>query len=290
MFSLNKKQLHNQEGVVLVMSLMILLVMVTSVVALSQVIIGEIKMTRNADNSIIAFYAAESGIEKTMYFLKYAKEEDDFTFFNRLGEAPYSSGVIDNERGFIIQQASSSAPYYETYYVTTSTPARVDIVQPGENIPAASVGLPQSYKLEWRIDDCLEDDHASDKLEISYTSLYKDGGDNLQANTHQVLAVCGCGPGSDSCIDYTSNNLDDNKAYYFSFRPLNDMVTYLKFTPYTLNDLLGEPYLPSELDIAVDGYYRQSLHNISVRLPAFSPVTDVLMYVIFSESDLEKGF
>lgn len=289
MFNLDKRQLNNQQGVVLVMSLMILLVMVVSVIALSQVIVGEIKMTRNADNSIIAFYAAESGVEKTMYFLKYAKEQGDFTFFNRLSEADYASGAIDNERGFTIQQASSSSPYYEAYDVTTSTPARVDIVQPGENVPLIASGLPKSYKLEWNINYCQTGGHASDKLEISYTSLHKDGWGKLQTDTRQALAVCGCGVSSNDCIDYISNDLDDDKAYYFTFRPLNDTVNHLKFTPYTLDDLGGEAYLPSEMSIHVDGYYRQSIHSISVRLPAFSPVTDVLSYVIFSESDLEKG-
>ena len=60
----------NEKGVILVMAMMILALMMTSVLALSKIIRGEINMTRNIDNSIIAFYVAESGIEKSLYYIK----------------------------------------------------------------------------------------------------------------------------------------------------------------------------------------------------------------------------
>jgi len=282
------KILADQQGVVLVMSLMILLVMMTSVISLAQVIFGEIKMTRNADNSIIAFYSAESGIERGLFYLKFSKEENDLTYFNRLADTSndYNQYDIDLERQVSFAEATTTVEYYEVYDVSTTTPARVDIVRPEGEIPSAASGLPESFKLEWSIDNCYEDSHASDKMEISYTSLYKSG-NSLQSETKQMLAVCGCVEGSDSCDNKISNVLDDNKFYYFTFRPLDDEISYIKFTPYTGN---GTAYLPSEALIQTNGYYRQSMHSMSVRVPNYTSLSNIFTYVIFSEEDLEKGF
>ncbi|MBT4349207.1 hypothetical protein HOD19_00290 [bacterium] len=288
---IKNKILADQQGVVLVMSLMILLVMMISVISLAQVIFGEIKMTRNADNSIVAFYAAESGIERGLFLLKFSKKQGDLSYFDRLADADpeYNNYSLDLERSVSFVEATTTVEYYETYYISTTTPARVDIVRPEGDIPSAAAGLPESFKLEWNIDSCYEDGHASDKMEIVYTSLYKLGG-VLKSETKQILAVCGCSVGNAKCDDVESNVLDDNKFYYFIFRPLDSEVSYIKFTPYTENNQGGDAYLPSEVLIQANGYYRQSMHSMSARVSAYTPLSNIFTYVIFSEEDLEKGF
>ena len=129
---IKNKILADQQGVVLVMSLMILLVMMISVISLAQVIFGEIKMTRNADNSIVAFYAAESGIERGLFLLKFSKKQGDLSYFDRLADADpeYNNYSLDLERSVSFVEATTTVEYYEPYYISTTTPARVDIVRP----------------------------------------------------------------------------------------------------------------------------------------------------------------
>jgi hypothetical protein len=291
-------QLDDQRGVILVMSMMILLVMITSVIALTQVVFGEIKMTRNADNSIVAFYAAESGIERGLYYLKFSKEQNDFTYFDRLIdpdyyiETPatyYNRYDISLEGRVIFNEATTTVPYYEIYDVSTSTPARVDIVKTDGVIPTAATTLPQSFKVEWDIYSC-EDGHASDQMEITYTSLQSIAG-VLKSDTKQTIAVCGCAAGNDSCTDILRTDIENDKFYYFTFRPLDDTVDYIKFTSYLgANHDLDTDFVPAEAFLQAYGYYRQSMHSISVRVPIYTPVSNVFSYVIFSEQDLEKGF
>lgn len=285
MFGLKNKNLKNQQGVVLVMSLMILLVMMISVVALSRVIIGEVKMTRNSDNSIVAYYVTESAMEEALYYLKYSKSIGDFAnYFDQLDDT--SSVFMDDERGFSISLATTTASYFEAFDIATSTPAKTEVSLPGADIPSAAADLPTDYELSWLIDDCYQGGHASDRLEITYTSLYKEGG-ILKSNTKQRFNTCGCTNGVDDCLDYSSSDLDDNKFYYFAFRPLDAEVSYLKFTPLKAD---GSSYLPGFATIQVQGYYRQSVYHISAALPVYAPVSNVFNYVIFSEQDLEKGF
>ncbi|MCB9802848.1 pilus assembly PilX N-terminal domain-containing protein [Candidatus Nomurabacteria bacterium] len=284
MYFFEKEKLKDQQGVVLLMSLMILLVMTVSVIALSRVIIGEVKMTRNSDNAIVAFYVTESGMEEALYYLKYSKISGDFTnYFDQLDDG--YSVVIDDERGFINTLSTTTASYFESFDIATSSPVRTEISLPGADIPSAATNLPTDYKLDWTIDDCYQGGHASDRLEISYTSLYKSGS-TLKSNTKQTFTTCGCSNGVDTCDTHVSADLDNNKFYYFTFRPLDSDVSYLKFTP--TKD--GDDYLPGYATVKVSGHYRQSIYHITAGLPVYAPTSNVFNYIIFSEQDLEKGF
>lgn len=272
---------NNQSGVVLIMSLMILLVMVISVVALSRVVVGEVKMTRNSDNSIIAFYAAESGVERALYYLKSGRQTADFSAFNNLEN---DEVFIDNERHFSFVQATTSSAYFEAFDISTSSPATAQIVLPSGAIPGgvAVPGLSGSYIVKWSIDECLAGGHASDLLEISATSLYKEGG-VLKSNTQQSVHVCGCDNSlDDACDIISSSDIDNDKFYYFSFRPLDSTVANLQFGP--------EFAYPGEANIEVSGFYRQSVHTINATAKTNLPPDDIFSYVIFSDDELSKNF
>jgi len=67
------------------MSLIILSIMIVSAVALSRVTLGELRMALNTTNSLNAFYAADSAIEKSLYRVKFFRRYGDDASFNALG-------------------------------------------------------------------------------------------------------------------------------------------------------------------------------------------------------------
>lgn len=285
--SSNKNSIkNNQQGVVLIMSLMILLVMVVSAIALSRVISGEVKMTRNVDNVLVAYYVAESAMEEALFYLKYSKEIGNFSnYFDQL-ELSQEQQFIDNERSYLFSLATTTASYFEAFDIASSSPVKVDIAHADGTIPSAASNLPSKYDLEWSIDNCYAGGHASDKLEISHTSLYKSGAD-LKSNTQQTFVTCGCSSDGDACDLYVDSTLDDNKFYYFTFRPLNGEVSYLKFTPKLASN---QAYFPGQVQIQISGFYRQSVYHMTAQLPVNAPLSNVFNYVVFSEEDIEKGF
>lgn len=272
---------NNQSGVVLIMSLMILLVMIISVVALSRVIVGEVKMTRNSDNSIVAFYAAETGIEKALYYLKLGRQSTDFTDFLALeGDELF----VDNERNYSFNQATTTSAYFEAFDIATSSPATAQIILPSGAIPGGTSdpSLSGSYTIDWSIDNCLTGGHASDRLEVSVASLYKES-NVLKSDTKQNVYVCGCNSSAnDNCEQQPASDIDDDKLAYFTFRPLNDTVSYLKLEP-------NHKY-PGEANIEVVGNYRQSSHTINVKVNTLFPASNIFSYVLFSDDELSKGF
>mgnify|MGYP001617117655 FL=1 len=57
----------NQKGVALYLTMVVLSLMTASLLGLAAALVGQSKMTSNLSNSILAFSAADSGIEQALY-------------------------------------------------------------------------------------------------------------------------------------------------------------------------------------------------------------------------------
>jgi len=60
--------LKNQKGVALIVTFFILTIVLAIVLNVSVLLYNEIKIIRNVGNSVVAFYSADSGIEKVLYY------------------------------------------------------------------------------------------------------------------------------------------------------------------------------------------------------------------------------
>lgn len=69
MYQLNKElKLNNEKGVALIIMFFVMIVIVAAVLSVSALLFSEIKMIRSIASSVISFYAADSGIEKVLYY------------------------------------------------------------------------------------------------------------------------------------------------------------------------------------------------------------------------------
>lgn len=59
---------NKEKGVSLIITFFILTIILAVVLSVSIFLYGQIKIIRNIDNSVVAFYAADSGVEKTLYY------------------------------------------------------------------------------------------------------------------------------------------------------------------------------------------------------------------------------
>jgi len=57
-----------QKGVSLIMTFFIMVIILSVVLAISIILYSEIKVIRNMGNSVVSLYAADSGIEKVLYY------------------------------------------------------------------------------------------------------------------------------------------------------------------------------------------------------------------------------
>ncbi len=59
---------NHQKGVSLIITFFILTIILAVVLGISTILYSEIRIIRNIGNSVVSFYAAESGVEKTLYY------------------------------------------------------------------------------------------------------------------------------------------------------------------------------------------------------------------------------
>lgn len=289
----------NQQGAALVISLLILSLTMVSATALGRIILGELRITLNTTNSAVAFYAADSGIEKALYYLKYSQARGSTGFLDSLEKETFN--IIAPSSSFYYQDINTSTPGFTFYNITTSTPAHVDIVDPVGNLPGVeginwgpNPAATYYYQVKWSVKDCFPS-HASDRLEI--TNYYFDN-DPFDVSVSKDLVVCNCSFDIDPDVrnacdsSLTTRTISDNKFYRFSFRPIDSTVESLIFEVYADPIGLGATQLAtstSNIYIETDGNYKNIKYRMSVEIPALAPASDIFSYVVFSEEILRKN-
>ena len=58
---------NNQTGVSLLLTILVMAAILTIAVAVSRLSVGEIRLSRESVNSLVAFYAGESGVERALW-------------------------------------------------------------------------------------------------------------------------------------------------------------------------------------------------------------------------------
>lgn len=288
-----QKKTKEQSGATLVMSLLILSLAMASAIALSRVILGEIRMTINTSNSLRAFYAADSAIEKSLYYIKYSKINGDDQTLNNLRNTLFS---MDGNQFFNFAEVSTTTQGFAFYDITTSTPAHIDILDPTGNITNiewnASLAT-HYYTIDWSIDNCFPT-HASDKLEVTGYS-FTNPVSGFAVAVDKDVRLCNCAYNADidisnTCVEaLTEKTIFTDRFYRFSFRPLDSTVKSLFFKTFIDGTPPTQIGAVSNTKIIADGIYRNAKYRLQVEIPATSPLSDIFSYVIFSEEVLRKN-
>ena len=63
--------MNHQKGITLIITFLMMTIMLSIVMGVSTILLREISLVSNAGNSIAAFDAARSGLEKTLYLAKF---------------------------------------------------------------------------------------------------------------------------------------------------------------------------------------------------------------------------
>ncbi len=284
------KIVDNQKGMVLVMSIMILTLVLTSVLTLSKVILGELRMSVNTGSSVIAFYSAESGIEKGLYYIKYSRGQKDFDDFTSLSSKGNSGTYPVDDLGartFNIATSTIFGDVKDFYNVATSSPVHLDIIDPSGEVGtidwSTTIGLPKYYQVFWEIEDCFPT-HASDKLEVTINSFAQEF---TNPSTDSRILICNCAYWTDECDGYGSADISPNRYYHFTFRPLDSEVKEVNFR------MVDYSYYPlsimSSALIESYGQYGNSRYRLQATIPTFVPTSHIFSYILFSEEDLTKG-
>ena len=60
--------IENEKGVSLIITFFVMIIILAVVLSVSVILYSELKVIRNIGNSVVAFYGADSGVEKVLYY------------------------------------------------------------------------------------------------------------------------------------------------------------------------------------------------------------------------------
>jgi hypothetical protein len=81
---------NSHQGIAIYLVLMIMAVVLAAALALSAILISQIKIIKGLGNSVVAFYAADTGIERELY----EKNHPPFSYSGSLDNSTYEVQVL----------------------------------------------------------------------------------------------------------------------------------------------------------------------------------------------------
>jgi hypothetical protein len=247
---------------------------------MNSIIVGEVRVSLNTINVVNSYYAAESGIEKALYYVT----SNNITYYDNLDAIPAPPSLA-NGASYTYDLTSISAPNFVATNVSNTNPAHVSIVDPFGNIGLIdwTASTEPGAGLKWKINNCFpadpsEGNHASDRIE---TTIYSFDANFANPDVKKLVSVCDCkiNENIDECTG-VSFGLTDNRYYKFTFRPLDSVASVIDFS--VSSGILSETLTK------VKGRYKNSEYLLQAKMSALQPTSDIFSYVIFSEEDLTK--
>lgn len=286
----NNKQ---PKGMVMLLALLVLSAITAVAVGMSAIVIKNLRASSNNDRSMLAYYAAETGIEAGLSRIKAARV---------LGTEPLSDVISDlvameggggagNAR-WSLENSATNEDYTLTYLRMNETVV-LDLYDP--TAPGFGAGF-ESFFVE-----ALDADPTKDPawLEISYFPWQTDGGNAYWLDTQvtkrlrsvyetQPTMAAGFGP------------LDPNNNYRIRVKALYDNLKNVRIVGYNVDSPFGfdagscdpitlcQKNIPNRILLRSTGSLGSNLVALSASVPWQVPTSALFDYVLFSEESIDK--
>jgi hypothetical protein len=260
-----RKRMHPVRGNILPLAMVITAAILLSGLGLGIIVLDSLRRTSDVDQSMVAYYAADAGVEKQLYELRKnnARVAD-------LGTLTLDYGNGSSWRALPSGFLATTAKIFPR--VNRGDFQFVDLFDPDNIGAAGGVG---------RVDWSWTPDPAScgggpNAVELGYAQWLTGGA---------VL------PGEFK-IDHglsspTTVILDPTKAYRLRLRPTDCDVLNLRVEVSPTATYAPMPF-PGDITLGAEGKFQRATQNISVQIPRQDILSGVFSYVIFSECTLIK--
>jgi len=295
----------NQQGIILIFSLMIMAILLSTALGFGLFIISDLRQAKDIDDALSAYYAADAGLERTLYLFRQAGKEKiggfsglENTLSNNDKEEDLNGdGVID----WTIEESTDYEPIFFRQRLYSGQSAKLYFI--GRN---AGSNTAQSLKIEW------VKGLNSPKLQVIFTQLTpltQVGALVYYTDTNQVEISDTPELSNPVCFDFKDKDIDGSTLtlpsdYIVELRVIGssgDYVDNLSATAYNekkgLNGCNSPAYnltynsqAISNITIKARGNYGNVSQTIYAQLPPRDPAAGLAGFVLFSEEDITKGY
>lgn len=287
---------QNKQGMIIVFTLILLAVFLTTALSASYFIIGDINKARAIDDSVIAYYAADAGMEESLFLLN--KQEIAGSLTGLKSIRPAGGTLPASNSSWSIADSVAYEKMALRQRIHNGQSAKFFILN------RASIESPnpaRSLTVEW-----YKGQAGAPKLQINFTQLtpqsqagtliyYQDRSEMEIADTAANDGYVRCYNFRD--IDLAGQALPTPTDYLTEFKVLgatNDFVDRLLVKVYN-KECGAADYDESwnregitNLTVKSRGSYGKSQQNIVAQILPKDPVSGVLSFVLFSEQDVTK--
>jgi len=269
----------------LLLALLLIAALTATGIGLSVLIVGELRSSSNIDNSIVAYYAAETGIEQAL--LKVRDGRQHTTLAGTIsGEAPNSLTSLSGNLTSVVAGWKTDGSTASENTILTSLPknksAEIDLFNPDDG---TALGI-RSVQFTWS-DRCPL---IESWLEVSYV-YWKLSSSTWSSDDQAVYKnIYPCGTtGRYSCNPALADYFDPSTIYKLRVKALYCDVDNLVISAYPNINATGNKIdISSRVNIKSVGSYANSQIALTASTPWSASIMGIFDYAIFSETDLTK--
>jgi len=291
-----KKIKANNQGVILVFTLILLAVLLSTALSFSYLIINDINKARSIDDSIVAYYAADAGMEESLYIVE---KQGLTSSLEKLKELRPSGALTESGGSWDILNSTDYEPSVLRQRLYNGQSVKFFILN------RQSGNLTKSITLEW-----YKGANTAPKLQVSLTQLTP----QLQQGDGSLIYYTDTSEVEGADTEY--NGLEAPTCYNLNDEAISDGSPLLGPVDYVVeikvlggnDDFVDQLVVKANntrcqdegfssnynnrgitnLTLKSVGKYAKTQQSIIAHFLPKDPLSGVLGFVLFSEQDITK--
>ncbi len=255
------KKKKNLQGSVLLLAILVMAGVTAAGLGMANLLIKEIRQARTLDNAIVAYYAAESGIEDGLYHLrKEGYEVEDLVVEHQLENgAEWKRVAKKKEEGIFTG-------------IEANQIIQFDVFNPQQSATGQQVA---TIQVDWNGD-------GSEWLEVTWLS-WQGGSSLIGSPSKRLLSHALTGSRINLAVAGVSERSD---FYRIRIRAMYSDVSDLSVTAFDSDGNVIE--IPTIVVLSSIGKFSDTQQILKINMPLNSPVIGLFDYVLFIESSIIK--
>jgi hypothetical protein len=262
-------------GSVLPLALIMTAMILMAGIAIGSVVLQGSRLAVKTDESVGAYYMADSGVERQLFEIRKNSQTLDYVKTLNQTTAPTYPGGMK----WASTAALEANLYSKTFpIVATSSFAQLDLFDPDHMNTPPGIG---DVVIHWSADPSCG--AMTPKLEASYAYWDLTGGTPVWPTDNQFKVYPRNGTGSLEISDLNTNQAYRLRLTFYDCAAQNVTVS-------TFASSGGAAVaIPGDITLSAEGTFGSTTQNIAVTMPKQDVLSGLFGYVLFSECTLYKG-
>jgi hypothetical protein len=291
-----RSKIKNQRGIILILTMMVMSILLSVALGFAVFIVSDLRQAQQVDDSVLAYYAAESGFERTIYlFRKQGKEK-----IADLAAADLQDSLAGNRSSWTIANSTDYEPIVFRQRLSNGQSVKLYLLNRINGSGEYNEGAVKSIAVKWKkIGIC--------HLQTTFTQLrpqLDDAGNifNLVDSSPISPDPAGGDKTDDDAVFWPCYSISDNDGkwnsdYAVELKAMgsdgDDCIDWLAIQGYSDDNCSSDAVSTtaiSNLTIRSVGTHNNSSQEIVAQILPYAPGSGLLSFVLFSEQDITKSY